>query len=93
MTTEEFEAFIARRLAAKHLAELSWSELVSIIGGANTAQRNTLITMFKDGNGNTAGEVMQSAIVKQMESDALAVAKSMLSNGSLSQAELLRIFG
>ena len=93
MTPEELEALIARKLFSKHMAELTWSEIVGVVGGSTQEQKNALVQRFSEGKGSQAGEAMQKAINIKMRSDAEAEAAAMMADNTLSSAELLRIFG
>ena len=93
MTPEELEALIARKLFSKHMAELTWTEIVGVIGGSNQQQKDALVSMFSNGRGANAGEAMQNAINAKMRTDAETEAAAMMADNTLSSAELQRIFG
>ena len=93
MTPEELEALIAKKLFHKHMEELTWAEIVSVVGGANQQQKDSLVNMFSNNQGCNAGKAMQNAISAQMTSDAEAEAAAMMADTTLSSSELLRIFG
>lgn len=93
MTAEELEALIAKKLLSKHMAELTWSEIVSVVGGSSAQQKAALVQRFANNRGRQAGEAMQKAINAKMKSDAEAEAATMMADSSLSQTELERIFG
>ena len=93
MTPEELEALIARKLFSKHMAELTWSEIVGVVGGSTQQQKDALVQRFSEGRGGQAGEAMQKAINIKMRSDAEDEAAAMMADNALSSAELLRIFG
>lgn len=93
MTLAELEARIARMLFAKHRDELTWADIVSIVGNATQAQKDALVATFSSGKGRQAGEALQKAIDGKMRTDAAAEAATMMADTSLSQTELERIFG
>ena len=93
MTPEELEALIAKKLFSKHMAELTWAEIVSVVGGSTTEQKQALVQRFSQGKGDQAGQAIQKAINIKLRSDAEAEAAAMMADNTLSSAELLRIFG
>lgn len=90
MTPEELEALIAKKLFSKHLEELTWQEVVSVIG---LPERTLIVQALQNGQGVRIGHALQAKVYEKLRSDAATEAASMMADNSLSEAELLRIFG
>ena len=90
MTPEELEALIAKKLFSKHLEELTWTEVASVIG-AN--ERAAIVGALQKGQGVTIGSALQAKVYEKLREDAATEAAAMMADNTLSEAELLRIFG
>lgn len=93
MTPEQLQAMIASNLYSRHLSELTWAEVVSVVGGATPGQKAVLVDLFSKNNGCQAGQAMQKAINARMKNDAVTEAAAMMADDSLTTAELLRVYG
>lgn len=87
------QELLSKKLYTKHLQELTWGEITGVVGGATPQEKAALTQMFAKGQGEQAGRRIQTAVYAKLRADADAEATAMLSDNTLDQAELTRLFG
>ena len=93
LTQEQIKTRIVSSLLPKYRAELTWANLVTAVAGSDAQDKADLVTALKNGNPLSAGRRMDALVKKWMTAQAGIEADAMLADGSLTLAELDRIYG
>ena len=87
-TKDELSSIIASRLEAKIFKDFGFSDLVSAISVATSAQKQLLVDHLTKGDTHSAGKMLEVALKQKAKQDSITQADTILSDDSLSLAEL-----
>ena len=93
LTPEQIKVRIVSSLIPKYRADLTWSSLVSAVAGSDEQGKTDLVAALKSGNSLSAGRRLDKIINNWIREQAGTEADGMLADGSLTLAELDRIYG
>lgn len=88
----EVRTRVIERLLPKHRAELTLGDCLGAVQAMTPAERGNLLAAFRKNRGELAGRMMQKAINELVKANAIIEADAVLSDETMSAAELERTF-